>query len=312
MKISRIFTIIIITDCITLALLYYLFAIPVSYKEYRGDGFSCMVPADSDAEIFQEFDWHKHYFSKKGEIYISHYWFDGTFEEELTKLRKHLKGTAFEQEVKIFDNGWFFLYAKGRAWRRYIYLFSYEKEIFWVENLCRTSTLSTYKEVADKIITTMKIKGRSTDISLPATIADINKKIVRHTQSPDLFLSILGAILLATTLLFPALLFYLGGAIPASGLNTILRKERWVYVTIRAKLKYKGTFGSLVLTPEGLTLYYFKKPLLSILRGEGDKVSLEEKKGKVFLALEEEKHFFSIYVADPHLWINDIRSQLSD
>jgi len=309
MKISRLFTLIIIIDFAAMGIFVFLFDRPVSYMEYQGDGFSCQIPENATPLVFGEYDWHKHSFSEKGELYISHYRFQGTFEEELEKLGQYLKGAVFQQEIKIFDNGRFFLYARGKSWRKYVYVFSCDKEIFWVENSIGSSTLLTYKEVADRVVTTMKISGKDPDSALAAAITDINKQIVRYTQSPAVLLGIIGFVLLATTLILPASLIYLGGMVPDLEGTTIIRKERWVYVVIRGPLKYKGTFGTLVLSMEGLTLYYFRRPLLSLSREAGEQVSVGMKGGKSFLVVEEGKQSFQIHVTDPLLWMNDISSR---
>jgi len=310
MKISRLFVLIILIDSAVLALLMYLFFQPVSYELYEGDNFQCRVPVNSEELVFEEYGWHKHYFSEKGKLYISHYIFNGTFEEEVETLGKHLKGAAFQQDVKVFDNGKFFLYSKGKGWRRYVYLFSCEKEIFWVENMIPSSSLLIYKQVADQVVTTLKIRGRASDPALPAAIADINKKIVNYTQSPSLFLWIMIILLSFTTLLLPAILLYFGGATPDLDETTLIRIERRVYVVIRAPLKYKGTFCTVVLTLEGLALYYFKRPLMFIPRGEAQGISLVQKGMNTYLLVQAGDQSFRISVADPHLWMNDIQARL--
>lgn len=179
-----------------------------------------------------------------------------------------------------------------------------------MENTSRHSTLLTYKEVADRVVVTMKVRGRGSDASLPPTIEEINEKIVRYTQSPGLLLAIIGAVFLATTLVLLAVLIYVGGIVPALEESKIIRMERWVYVSTRAPWTYKGTYGTLVLTTEGMTLYYFKRPLVTIARGEGNRVSLGEKRGKSFLVVQEGKKTFRIFVTEPYLWMNDIGNHL--
>ena len=294
-----------------MGLFVFLFARPVTYTEYHGRDFQCMVPTGSTALVFEENGWDKNVFSGKGELYISHYRFEGTFDQELQTLSKYLKGAVFQQDVQVFDNGRFFLYAHGKSWRKYLYLFSCGQEIFWVENTSRHSTLLTYKEVADRAVVTMKIGGRGSDASLPAAIAEVNGKIVRYTQSPGLLLALLGASFLATTLVLPAVLIYVGGVVPALEESQIIRMERWVYVSTRAPWTYKGTYGTLVLTTEGMTLYYSRWSLVSVARGEGSRVSLGEKRGRSFMVVQEGKKTFRIFVAEPYLWMNDISNLLT-
>ena len=310
MKISKLFALIVVADCVLMGLFAFFFARPVSYVEYSGDDFQCMVPAGSAELVFEEDGWNKNYFSEKGELYISHYRFQGTFDEELQKLGTYLKGAVFQQDVKIFDNGRFFLYAHGKSWRKYLYLFSCGQEIFWVENTSRHSTLLTYKEVADRAVITMKIRGRGSDASLTAVVSEINGKIIRYAQSPVLLLGILGAVFLATTLVLPGILIYAGGIVPALEEGKIIRMERRVYVSIRSPWTYKGTYGTLVLTTEGLALYYFRRPMVTFGKGEGNRVSLGEKGGKSFLVVQKGKQTFRIYATDPYLWMNDIGNHL--
>ncbi len=310
MKVSRLIALVFFIEIASLAVVAFFFLRPVIYTEYQGDGFTCLVPADSQVMVFEEQEWHKHHFTGKGTLYISHRALKGTFEEEVEQLGKHLQGAVFQQEIEIFEDGWFFLFAGGKSWRKYIYLFSVGQEVFWVENLSRYSTLLTYKEVVDRVVATLNVHGRDSNYNLPIAIKDINRGIVRYSQSPVLFFSLMAAIMLGL-LVFIAGLFSFAGSMPSLDPGQmVIRQEKWVYVTIRGPWKYKGTTGALVLTTEALTLYYFRRPMMTLSRGDIEKISLGEKKGKSFLMIQEDNGSFQIQVADARLWMSEITSQL--
>ncbi len=176
--------------------------------------------------------------------------------------------------------------------------------------MCSHSTLITYKEVADKVVTSMRIKGQPSDSALPAVIERINRDIVSHAQSPKLLMYMMIAILLLTTLVLPGVLIYFCGALPSLDETAVIRQQQYVWTVIRAPGMYKGNFGSLVLTTDGLALYYFKRPKLFVAKSEADKISLGQKKGKSFLEVQIDRQTFQLHATDAYLWMNDIQARL--
>ncbi len=310
MKISRIMALVFLTSMGSLAVVAFFLLQPVPYKEYQGDGFTCTVPAGSPGLLFEEYGWHKHNFAGKRDLYISHRSLEGSFQEEVELLGKHLQGAAFQKRIRVFDDGWFFLFARGKSWRKYIYLFPVGQEVFWVESATRHSTMLTYKEVADRVVTSLDVGGRTCDPSLPGVIEEVNREILRYSQSPRLLFSILAASMIGLTVFVGGILS-LAGSIPSLPSGQIpIRQEGRIYLVTRSKWKYQGTMGALVLTSEALILYYFRRPICSLSRGEQEKLSLGDKRGKSFLEIQEGKKTFQIHVSDPHAWLNEIRSQL--
>jgi len=309
-KIARIITLIVFFEICTFAAAAYFFMRPVTYSEYRGDGFTCLVPAGESPMVFEEYGWQKHYFTGKGSLYISHRTFEGTFDEEVERLGRHLHGAAFQKKIAVFDDGWFFLYARGRSRRKYIYLFSVGQEVFWVENATSHSTLLTYKEVADRVVTSLTVNGRNSEPDLPVHISHINREIIRHTQGPLLLFGVIGGIMLIIPAVL-AVVFVIAGLPPSLPPGRMpIMQEKNVYITIRGPWKYKGTVGCLVLTPDALTLYCFKRPMLTISKEDIGKISLEETRGKPFLAIMQNGTRFHINVADARMWMTAVRSQL--
>ncbi len=310
MAIGRIMTLVFLIDLLVLAILGFFLFQPVSYTEYQGDGFTCSVPAGEQTLPFEQWGWHKHHFTGKGELYVSHRPLSGTFEEEAQELGQYLQGAAFQQEIRVVDDGRFFVFSRGKSWRKYVYLFSVDQEVFWVENLGKHSTMLTYKEVADRVLTTLVVGEQASHPSLPVAIANINREILWISQSPMLLFRILAGFLVGVSALVASLLS-LSGAIPPRSFGPIaIRQEGNIYLVTRSPGKYQGTFGALVLTSEALTLFCFKRPVVTLSRGEREKISLEQKRGKTFLVIQEGNKVFQIHVADPYVWMNDIGSHL--
>ncbi|MBM4386504.1 MAG: hypothetical protein FJ088_02125 [Deltaproteobacteria bacterium] len=285
------------------------FSEPPGFTKYESDGFSCEVPEGSEHSDAQENGWHKHIFKGYGDLYISHARFGTNFQAVLMDFQERFfNRTAFSQDIKVFENGKFFLNKRGKT-RSYIYVFSVGDEVFWVEMFAKHSTLQAYKEIADNVVKTFKYGSLASNASLADDIEAINKKIEIHSQSYPMFFAMMITIPLIVFAVSFAI-FYFVGRMPAEAfkLKALYRKSHLFVNVKRRWYMNRGTPGALVVTDQFLKIYVMGREKCSIERADFDKVSAKGSFFGKYLEFPYQQATVKVYTHDADQIVRDIRS----
>ncbi len=138
----------------------------VSWTQFEAADFHGSVPAGPRSFV-EEHGWHKRNFSGFGQLYISTRRFAGNAHNEILFYRQYVD-PVFEADVKVFENGRFLIEKHGKG-RKYIYIFSVDDRLFWVENYAARSSLRAFKDVVDDVLRRLVINGKMVSSAFDST-----------------------------------------------------------------------------------------------------------------------------------------------
>lgn len=249
-----------------LALFKVIVPAPVSWIEFEGDGFRCMVPAGPQSFI-EEHGWQKRIFTGMGQLYISTRPREGSPDDQIASNTQYIR-PSFEAEIKIFDDGRFFMEKYGKG-RRYIYLFTAGDRFFWVENSMRTSSLRTYKDVVDHVIASLVVDGRRISPDFAAAVKEVNRKIIWHSQSQRLLGVLMFGLPLGIVVLVIIPLVLFGGKLPDFHGRKPVKAAENLFAWFRTPFSLNGTLAAVALFDDRFVVYTWRKPRVVITREEG-------------------------------------------
>lgn len=306
-ELIKIFVIMFLVMLIGILIVDYFVSRPIKYIDFSACSFSCEIPDGAKTGTITEYGWHKHIFQGPGTIYISHMEVDKNPDELFTHYEQFIQSPVYTEEIKIFDNGKFYLIARGKNYRCYIYLFTVGNEIFWIEDTVKNSSILRYKHVVDHLLLTFSWKDQRPSPDLAKNLKATDAKIFRWTQDlTTLLFLILGLIAIIFFVTTVCMMWF--AKVPALPNRMIRRKAEGVYIYFKGPfLTRKGTLGWVVLTDTSLIIKPLAYKKQEISGPELDKVSLESKGSRQFLKVELEKWTYHLHLPDTILWEAEIR-----
>ena len=167
--------------------------------------------------------------------------------------------------LKLNKNAVFGVQARGKSFRRYIYLIRYRDSIHWLESGSKRSTLIHIKTMADHMMKHLSIDGipfvNDAESIIVKTTAFVSP---RYSQSFGFFLLIITGVLLLTFGII-LVVFYFGIREPSVYTEHPLRIFRGVTIKMNlVPLRIQMIDGTVALMPDGFLVYYFKKNVVRI------------------------------------------------
>lgn len=195
------------------------------------------------------------------------------------------------KSLKLNEDIMFGVYARSKNYRRYVYVFRYKENEYWLESGTRTSTLLFVKEVADTMLETIRIDGSAPFQDLQT----LNEKTTdfvypRYSQPLDfIFLVINGSMLL--TLFIVWFVFHLASRSPEEQYEGEVKGKM-------VSVRFSGSFGRnqsidsfVVPAYDRLKIFLFKKPHVEVPFSELH-TSGQIKVGRTFFMRQDYISFF--------------------
>jgi hypothetical protein len=264
---------------------YKILAIEFEYQPFHFDNIQCLIPSNLKPVPYSKNHWQgKNAFnsSQTHWIYI---------------VRKKHRPPAplenyFNKDDKIksliINNDLVFgIRAAGKSYRRYVYIFYYRNFAYWIESGTKSSSLLLIKEIADKILTSIKIDGKI-PIATPDSILKKTTSFVtpRYSQSFTFFVFVLVGMLILTYGIV-VVIFYFSNKEPKEFLEQPLQIFKGITFKVSFHpLGMQMYDGIIVSTRNELHLYTFRKPIVRINLEEINNIN-QVKIGRTFLLKQD-------------------------
>lgn len=177
-------------------------------------------------------------------------------------------GQRFKRQ-RVGENIYFGFRARGKNYRRYIYVFVFQNSEYWIESGCSNSSFLSIKKIADTMLEFFVIK----DSGPWQNIEEIKNKTTafispRYSQSVGFLLSIVtGAMIFS--LAFTFIIFYFSGLPPAQRPGGLVKEFAHVSVRVSSsRLQNQGLDAYVAATGNGFLIYLFKKLNVNVLFSE--------------------------------------------
>lgn len=168
--------------------------------------------------------------------------------------RNHFK------RLRIDDQTYFGIYARGKNYRFYVYVFVLQDTEYWIESGCSYTTLLHVKKMADTILDSLTVNGsRAFQNTKKITDKTTNFVSPRYSQSVGFLLAIINGAMVFSILL-PFILFYFSGLPPAQKPGGLIRE--FPHVSIRTRVsnwKNQSIDGFVASSRNEILIYQFKK-----------------------------------------------------
>jgi hypothetical protein len=263
---------------------------PAEWKWYQNQEFKVQFPAHSAILEETQKDWKGFYSSGNSHLGVYYYkrnqkW---TLEDSLQYHLTKTKNIVFSKELPLLDGGYFILRSYGKGWRRYIYVFGDDENVYWMVNGSSNSSINTPKKILDYMLKTFETKNGEKIIIANTSIDEIDKDIFWHAQGKDTFIAYMGYIFLAI-LAFAYTMMNIAGRLPDKIEGTPLFSASHIYIKYRKLLTYKLNIGAVMLTDQYLYFTIFKRPYLKLPFNELEKVELSKKGTNTILTYRDSK-----------------------
>ena len=202
------------------------------------------------------------------------------------------------------------LEAYGKDNRCYHYIINSGKRLFWLRTRTGDSLESGVKPVADRMALSLDADGVSSPrYDAEQAIKQIDSQIGLYTRSHIALVGLYVGIAFLVTFPVIPLLFYLS-MLPKDDWGTILRSESHRYIVLKKKRFKMNLVGAVVLTEQKLTVYCFRRHLVTLEKGQADHVGLASRLRRKILRIEKDDRTIDLLVSDPANWMVDIKNCL--
>jgi hypothetical protein len=192
-------------------------------------------------------------------------------QDYLDNIHRGLKGYAFYRRVRIYNDGYYYIFSEGKNSRRFLAIFTHRSVPWWIESRTQRSTHRIYKEVLDRALVHLRIDGEPVSPELASEIEAIDREIgIRYVQGDTFWLLFMFAPLLMTMGIM-GLITWLGGR-PARKdkfqEETIIREAPGTDVSMKGRGEYKLSTCCLYLTDKRLVAFGVRRPIMEIWHHE--------------------------------------------
>ncbi len=173
-----------------------------------------------------------------------------------------------EQKIKVLNLNSklvFGVQAKGKSFRRYIYLLRHQDDVYWLESGSSRSTLIQIKTIADQMMSNFLVEGNSVIPDVEPIIRKTTAFVSpRYSQSLSFFIIILVGVMAFCYLIF-LVVYYLSTREPREYEEYPMRIFKGVTIKINLQhMRIQMIDGNIAVVSSGILIYYFKKILARI------------------------------------------------
>jgi hypothetical protein len=194
------------------------------------------------------------------------------------------------KSLKLNENVTFGVHARSKNYRRYVYVFRFNGSEYWLESGTRTSTLLFVKKIADVMLESIRINGKSPFVNPGELIGRTTDFVYPRFSQPLNFILWIVNGTMVLTLLIVWLVFHLASRMPAEHQD----RNGGGKVSVR----FSGTFGRnqsidafVVPAHDRLKIFLFRKPHVEVPFGELH-TSGQVKIGRTFFLRQDYISFF--------------------
>lgn len=267
---------------LVLAFVFYkILAIEFEYIPLHFDNIQCLIPSNLKPVPYSKNQWQgRNAFnsSRSHWIYIVR-----KKHSSSTPLEKYFNKDDKIKSLKLNNDLVFGIRAAGKSYRRYIYIFYNRNFAYWIESGTKSSSLLLIKEIADKILTSIKIDEKN-PIAEPDSVLKKTTSFVspRYSQSFTFFIFILVGVLILTYGIV-MVIFYFSNKEPKEFLEQPLQIFKGITFKISFHPLGMQMYDGIVFsTRKEVHLYTFRKSVTRINLEEINDIS-QVKIGQTFL-----------------------------
>jgi hypothetical protein len=274
------------------------------WEEYSNESFSTIIPKVSYSEDAKFNQWSGLEAQSLKPLGLWSYQKNDKWDAERT-LKHHLKSIkdlAFSQKLDIYDGGYFALRSAGKSFRRYIYLFVHQDQVYWLIHGSDKSSINTPKKTLDKILLNFESKGIKHTLSKDV-LQEIDGEIWWHVQTKDQMLYMIIGIFLLVVLIMIISLYFSGQQIEDYEGNMLIDMP-YMQIKVKGRFFFNITIGALALTDQYLYITILRKPLVKIPFEALEQIKVQPKgfhQSLLFIEKEGKKVWVGPFAMSPQL-----------
>lgn len=164
------------------------------------------------------------------------------------------------KRLQLDDHTYFGIYARGKTYRYYVYVFVLQDSEYWIESGCSYSTLLYVKKMADTILDSLTVNGSPAFQDTKQIIVKTTNFVSpRYSQSLGFLLAIINGAMVFSIVL-PFILLYFSGLPPAQKPGGLVRE--FPHVSVRTRVsnwRNQSIDGFVAVSRNEVLIYFFKK-----------------------------------------------------
>jgi len=237
----------------------------------------------------------------------------------LERIRRGIKGYEFYRQLRVYSDGYYYLFAQGKNKRRFLAIFTHRGVPWWIESGTYRSTHRIYKEVLDRALLHLRIDGEAVGADLALGIKAIDREVgIRYIQGEGfwlLFMLAPGFLIMGFMILITWLAGRPGRASQFSD-ETITRKAFNTDVSVRGPGGYKLCTCSLYLTDTRLVAFGVFRPIFELRHFQDREVEISSGMSRFFgmpyLQVVRKKNTrirHRFFLHDAEMWALEVRDR---
>ena len=237
----------------------------------------------------------------------------------LDRIHKGMKGYALHRPLRIYTDGYYYLFARGKNRRRFLAIFTHRGVPWWIESGTHRSTHRIYKEVLDRALLRLRIDGEAVRADLASEIEAIDRETgIRYVQGDTVWLLfIMTPGLLAMGLM--GAISWLGGR-PARpdqfSEETITRQALSTDMSIKGRGGYNLRACSLYLTDARLAAFGLFRPVMELRHDKDGEVEISSGRSRFFgmpylqvVRKGRRRVRYRFFLNDAQMWVMEVNDR---
>jgi hypothetical protein len=258
----------------------------LQFKEFSTGPITTLAPAGWSMKQGRNRGWERIHFQDGASWLTLAYYADKEVgPDHLERLRSEIRGYALQFPLRVYDDGYYYLFAWGKSKRRFLAIFTHRGVPWWIESGTYRSTHRVYKEVLDRALLHLRIDGEPVSAGLASGIEAIDGEIgIWYVQGERFWLAFMMASGLLTMGLMGLITWLSGRPAKADQFlqETITRQSAGTDVSVRGRGGYKLQSCALYLTDARLVAFGLFRPILDLRHDQDEEVDLSSGDSRFF------------------------------